>query len=78
MELGHSCRSRLRQPLAMVTALFMHHMVQHHWPAAAPYGCRLMPGVDAPRLLAKNPSLVFSLQRGNDALGPGAEFMGSG
>jgi hypothetical protein len=40
--------------------------------------CRLMPGVSVLPLLERNPSLIFSVQRGSAALGPGAEFMGQG
>jgi hypothetical protein len=37
-----------------------------------------MPGVSVLPLLERNPSLLFSVQRGTGALGPGAEFMGQG
>jgi hypothetical protein len=40
--------------------------------------CRLMPGVSVLPLLERNPSLLFSVQRGSATLGPGAEFMGQG
>mmetsp|Transcript_32262 Transcript_32262/g.71398 ORF Transcript_32262/g.71398 Transcript_32262/m.71398 type:complete len:95 (+) Transcript_32262:215-499(+) len=37
--------------------------------------CRLMPGVDVRVLLARNPDIVMSVQRGAGKLGPGAEFL---
>jgi hypothetical protein len=33
-----------------------------------------MPGADPSSTLLANPDLVLSLQRGTEALGPGAEF----
>jgi hypothetical protein len=40
-----------------------------------PFHPRLLPaGQDPARVLAGNPDLVLSLQRGTAALGPGAEF----
>jgi hypothetical protein len=37
-----------------------------------------MPGVSVLPLLERNPGMLFSVQRGPEALGPGAEFMGQG
>lgn len=36
--------------------------------------CRLMPSKDVWKLIAQQPSIIFSVQKGVRDLGPGAEF----